>query len=161
MPKFRKPRKIDLEAAKATIENASGEFVLFTGTVKRNARRASGRTAALGTITEKRKVLPLSTLLDRAAKIGFDPAFTRSGLVLAARAVPAVYFLLYRDEKGNYRSTTGVASPDPTFSPKPFAPDAIVLAAKGAKEEAEAKAPTPKSEGSEKPSLVSLPAPKS
>lgn len=158
MKSFRKPRSVNLADVKATIENAGGEYAFYTGTPKTNNRRASGRTAVLSLLSEKKKPLPLGTLYERAAKAGFDPAFTRGGLALAGLASPAVYFLLYKDGE-NYRAAVNIPLPDPSFSSKPYKRGDIVIA--GEKKDAapdKVKA-APPALGA--PSLPSLPAPKS
>lgn len=136
MKEFRKPAKVDAEAVNLSKKNSEGEFVFFTGTVKTNNRKASGRTAVLSLVREKRKPIPLATFYERARAAagdkGFDPSFARGGLALAGLAKPAVYFLLYRDEKGNYRAGVNIPNPDDNFSKRPFKKGDIVLAASAA-----------------------------
>lgn len=154
MKEFRKPRKIDLEAVKATFANAEGEYAFFTGTVKTNNRRASGRTAVLSLISEKRKPIPLAVLYDRAASKGFDPAFVRGGLALAGLANPAVYFLLYKDGEGAFRAAVNIPLPDPAFTSKPYKRGDAVIAKSG-----EAAKPAKPAKPTEV-TVASLPAPK-
>lgn len=150
MKLFRKPSKIDPALVKASEPNASDEYAFFTGTPKTNNRKASGRTAVLTLVTEKRRPIPLAELYRRAAKAkgeaGFDPAFVRGGLSLAGLAKPAVYFLLYKDDKGNYRAGVNIPYPDETFSKRSYKKGDIVLPskAKAKVEKEEAKAlPSP------------------
>jgi hypothetical protein len=142
MKEFRKPGKVDGEAVTLSKKNSEGEFVFFTGTPKTNNRKASGRTAVLSLVKEKRKPIPLAVLYERARAAagdkGFDPAFARGGLSLAGLAKPAVYFLLYKDEKGNYRAGVNIPNPDENFSKRPFKKGDIVIAA--AKAEADVPA---------------------
>ena len=137
MRTFRKPSPVEADNV-ASAKKTAEEFVLFTGTPKTNARKASGRTAVLTLVTEKRKPISLATLYERAANragklVGFDPSFVRSGLALAAGAKPATYLLLEKDEKGNFRAVKNIPYPDENFSKKPFKAGDIVIAAKEAK----------------------------
>jgi hypothetical protein len=136
MRAFRKPSKIEIspEDVKAIASNASNEFAFYTGTVKTNARKASGRTAVLTLVKEKRRPIPLATLAERArgvagVNVGFEYSFVRSGLSLAQGAKPCVYFLLSRDDAGNYRAVKNIPAPDANFSSKPFKTGDIVVPA--------------------------------
>lgn len=148
MKEFRKPGKVDADQVSTMKKNAEGEFCFWTGTVKTNNRKASGRTAALSLIKEKRKPVPMATLYERAQKAsgdkGFDPAFTRGGLALAGLAKPCVYFLLYKDEKGNFRAGVNIPNPDEAFSKKPFKKGDIVISAKSADDTPKLEAPKQK-----------------
>lgn len=137
MRAFRKPSKIEAQDAEAVKTNSANEYAFYTGTVKTNARKASGRTAVLGLVKEKRKPIPLATLAERAlnasgVKVGFEYSFVRSGLSLAQGAKPCVYFLLSRDAEGNYRAVKNIPAPDAAFSAKPFRAGDIVIAAEKA-----------------------------
>lgn len=130
MKEFRKPGKVDHEAVIVSKANASNEFVFWTGTIKQNNRKASGRTAVLTLVREKRRPIPLATLYDKAAKAagdkGFDPAFARGGLALAGLAKPAVYFLLYK-EGDTYRAAVNIPNPDENYSKRPYKKGDIVF----------------------------------
>lgn len=141
MKEFRKPGNVDSEAIAVSKANAGNEYVFYTGTVKTNNRKASGRTAVLSLVKEKRKPVPLATFYDRAARAagnkGFDPAFARGGLALAGLAKPAVYFLLYRDGDA-YRAAVNIPNPDENYSKRPFKKGDVVY-----REEGKAKPETP------------------
>lgn len=129
---FRKPGKVDGEAVSLSKKNSEGDFVFFTGGTKIN-RKASGRTAVLSLIREKRRPIPLATLYDRAKAAsgdkGFDPAFVRGGVYNDTGAKGAIYFLLSRDSEGNFRAVRNIPYPDENFSKKPFKAGDIVVRA--------------------------------
>lgn len=136
MRAFRKPTSVDADNV-ASAKKTAEEYVFWTGTVKTNNRKASGRTAVLTLVNEKRRPISLASLYERAANakdkfFGFDPAFARSGLGLAQQAKPCVYFLLEKDEKGNFRAVKNIANPDENFSKKPIKAGDIVIPAKAA-----------------------------
>jgi len=135
MKAFRKPMKLDGSKVESSIKTAD-EYILWTGTEKPNWRKASGRTACLRLITEKRKPVALATWYQRAADAaskltGFDSDFARGGLSLAQGAKPAVHFLLTKDGDGNYRAVKNIPYPDSAFSTKPIKAGDIVVAAEG------------------------------
>ena len=132
---FAKPKKIEADTGAALLGNiSSDEYVLFTGG-SYGRRRASGRSAALNTITEKGRPIALATYVARAYKAGpdgkgFDTSISVGGLSLHQGAKPAVYLYLVKDAAGNYRAKKGIPNVDPAFSKTPFAAGDIVLPAK-------------------------------
>ena len=137
MPAFRKPSKIDPELVTFGKKNYDGDFAFFTGGVKSN-RKASGRTAVLALVRPARKPIPLAALIERSKDVtkdgrGFEPAFVRGGLFNDTGAKGAIYFLLRRDEKGNYRAVRDIPFPDAGFSKRPFKAGDIVVAASAEK----------------------------
>lgn len=145
MRAFRKPSAMDAEKI-ASAKKTADEYVLWTGTVKPNWRKASGRTACLSLVTEKRKPISLAAWYERAANAadklkGFDPDFARGGLALAQGAKPAVHFLLSKDEAGNYRAVKNIPYPDEAFSKRPIKAGDIVVAAEGKSPKLEAPKP--------------------
>lgn len=132
---FAKPKTVDQEAQKGMLGNVSSdEFIYWTGN-QYGRRRASGRSAALNTITEKGKPIALSTYVSRALKAGpdgkgYDTSISVGGLSLHQGAKPAVYLYLVKDAAGNMRAKKSIPNVDPAFSAKPFAAGDIVIAAK-------------------------------
>lgn len=132
---FAKPKKIDAAVSSALIGNiSSDEYVFYTGG-NYGRRRASGRSAALNTITEVRKPIELSVYALRAFGAGpdgkgFDTSISVGGLSLHQGAKPAVYLYLVRDAAGNYRAKKSIPNVDPAFSKDPFAAGDIVVPAK-------------------------------
>ena len=134
---FAKPKTIEAETGKSLLGNISAdEFILFTGG-NYGRRRASGRSVALSTVTEKGKPVPLSTYVSRALKAGpdgkgYDTSISVGGLSLHQGAKPAVYLYLVRDASGAYRAKKNIPNVDPGFSAKPFkAGDIVIPAPKG------------------------------
>jgi hypothetical protein len=133
MKAFRKPSKLDAGRVESSIKTAD-EYILWTGSEKPNWRKASGRTACLRLVTEKRKPVSLAAWYGRAADAaskltGFDSDFARGGLSLAQGAKPAVHFLLTKDAEGNFRAVKNIPFPDPSFSAKSIKAGDIVIAA--------------------------------
>lgn len=131
---FAKPAKVDADKAKGQLDNVSDdEFVMWTGGTYR-ARRASGRSACLKTVTEKMNPVPLKEYVQRCLKAGpngtgFDTGISVAGLSLHQVAKPAVYLYLIRDDKGNYVAKTDIPVPDPSISDKPIKAGDIVVKA--------------------------------
>ena len=132
---FAKPKAIASDLATSLLGNISAdEYVFYTGG-NYGRRRASGRSAALNTISEVRKPIPLATYVKRVfeagpAGKGFDTSISVGGLSLHQGAKPAVYLYLVKDASGAYRAKKGIPNVDPAFSAKPFAAGDIVLPAK-------------------------------
>lgn len=122
---FAKPAAVSAELVTQKLRNmsADGLFVLWTGNPYK-ARRASARSNSLATIKEIKQPIPLSTLIERAAKAhgstGYSPDIVRSGLFLHQGAKPAVYLALEKKEDGSYVAASNIPFPDPSFSNKPF-----------------------------------------
>lgn len=141
---FAKPKTIGADLSSALLGNISAdEYVFYTGG-NYGRRRASGRSAALNTISEVRKPIPLATYVKRVFAAGpggkgFDTSISVGGLSLHQGAKPAVYLYLVRDDKGNYRAKKGIPNVDPAFSEKPFAAGDIVVAAVAARARAPGK----------------------
>ncbi len=131
---FAKPKTISADVSAGLLGNiSSDEYVFYTGG-NYARRRASGRSAALNTITEVRKPIPLSTYVKRVfaagpAGKGFDTSISVGGLSLHQGAKPAVYLYLVRDASGAYRAKKGIPNVDPAFSAKPFAAGDVVIPA--------------------------------
>jgi hypothetical protein len=122
---FAKPAAISADLVNRKLQTMSSEgiFVLWTGNPYK-ARRASARSNSLATIKEVKKPVPLSTLIERAAKAhgetGYSPDIVRSGLFLHQGAKPAVYLALEKKEDGTFVAASNIPFPDPSFSTKPF-----------------------------------------
>ncbi len=131
---FAKPKTIETDAGKALLGNISAdEYVFYTGG-NYGRRRASGRSVALSTVTERRKPIALSTYVSRALKAGpegkgYDTSISVGGLSLHQGAKPAVYLYLVRDASGAYRAKKAIPNVDPAFSEKPFKAGDIVIPA--------------------------------
>lgn len=131
---FAKPAKHDADKLKGQLDNVSGdEYVMWTGGVYR-ARRASGRSACLKTVTEKMSPVPLTEYVQRCQKAGpngtgFDTSISVAGLSLHQVAKPAVYLYLIKDKDGNYVAKTNIPVPDPSISDKPISQGDIVVKA--------------------------------
>lgn len=115
---FARPVKIDAEAVETKIgaANIEGLYVYYTGNPYR-ARRASGRSASLRTITEVRKPVPVSELIRRAAKAGpngtgYSPEFVRAGLFLHGGDKLAVYFPLEKRADGSFVAARDIPGAD-------------------------------------------------
>ncbi len=113
---FAKPKTIAPDLAKAFRENvAPDEYVYYTGG-NYGRRRASGRSASLNTVTERRKPIPLATYVERALKAGpdgkgYDTSISVGGLSLHQGAKPAVYLYLVKDKEGT--GEEGYSEPGP------------------------------------------------
>ena len=131
---FAKPKTIGADLSSALLGNiSSDEYVFFTGG-NYGRRRASGRSAALNTVTEVRKPVPLATYVKRVfaagpAGKGFDTSISVGGLSLHQGAKPSVYLYLVRDAAGAYRAKKAIPNVDPAFSAKPFAAGDVVIPA--------------------------------
>ncbi len=131
---FAKPKTIGADVSKGLLGNISAdEYVFYTGG-NYGRRRASGRSAALNTVTEVRKPIPLSTYVKRVFAAGpdgkgFDTSISVGGLSLHQGAKPSVYLYLVKDAAGAYRAKKGIPNVDPAFSAKPFAAGDIVIPA--------------------------------
>ncbi len=131
---FAKPVALDKERAASEEANVSrDEYVIWTGN-EYGRRRASGRSVSLRTITEKLKPVSLSEYIRRARTAGPDgkgygTSISVGGLSLHQIAKPTVYFLVIKDEAGNYRAKKDVPNPDRAIFAKPLAAGDIVLAA--------------------------------
>jgi hypothetical protein len=143
MPAFRKPSKVPPEAFEVGKANAEGYFAYYTGSPKLNIRKASGRTRVTRLIPA-RKPYPLATLLERAKESvegrGDSPASIRSDLGNAAKAKPAVYFLLYLEPAtGNYVAVSNVDNPDPAYFKKPIKAGDVIITGTPTKKAIEGK----------------------
>ena len=130
---FAKPKTLSTEDSAAMVGNVSSdEFILWTGN-QYGRRRASGRSAALNTITEVGKPIPLATYVKRVFKArddkGFDTSISVGGLSLHQGAKPAVYLYLVKDASGAYRAKKAIPNVDPAFSKTPFAAGDVVIPA--------------------------------
>jgi len=101
--------------SKATRRFHENQFIYWTGGTY-EAQHGSLRSEALYTLKEKKKPVPMSEFLKRAARIdgeiGYDPKTVGTGLRLHQRAKPSVYFLLERDEFGNFIAVKDIPNPD-------------------------------------------------
>ena len=137
---FTKPAKIDPAFVAEKLKNVDETlFVYYTGG-RYIARRNSGRSAILGTITEVKKPVPLSELIRRAATVanglGFSPDAARSGLFLHGGSKPAVYLAVEKKADGSF-----VAARDFAFADgfeKPIKRGDVILSATGTKPAAKA-----------------------
>lgn len=117
-PGFRKPEKIDDKTLTEALVKMDTEnlYVMWTGGAYR-ARKASLRSNALKTITEKMKPVPISELLTRAARAagkdtGFDPYVVKGGLALHQGAKPAVFLYLRKEEDGTFTAVKDIPASD-------------------------------------------------
>lgn len=106
----------DAVAKKIDRMTTDGLYVYFTGGPAR-FRKGSGRSAALQCVTEKHKPVPLTTLIERAAKCGphgtgYSPEMVRAGLFLHRNSKPAVYLPLRKREDGAYVADTNIPNAD-------------------------------------------------
>jgi hypothetical protein len=132
---FAKPAAIDAKAVQEKIDrsNVQDLYVYWTGGRYR-ARRQSGRSQSLATITEVKTPIALADVFKRAAKahgeLGYTPELVRSGLFLHAGAKPCVYYPLEKKPDGSYVIAKTVPHPETgpalkagdTFIPAPTAP---------------------------------------
>lgn len=155
---FAKPQKIEEAAVEEKIKNSNIEnlYVLWTGGTYR-ARKASGRSQSLATITEKNVPVPLSEVYRRAAKAvggdkGFNPELVRSGLFLHAGAKPCVYYALEKKSDGSFTLVKTV--PHPEGDKAPILAGSVIVPAPDAEEKPALPAPkapkAPKAKGGRK-----------
>lgn len=114
---FAKPAAIDAKAVAEKIErsNVDNLYVFWTGG-KYRARRQSGRSQSLATVTEVKQPVPLGEVYRRAAKahgeLGYTPELVRSGLFLHAGAKPCAYYPLEKKPDGSFVIAKTVPNPE-------------------------------------------------
>lgn len=146
---FTKPTKITAEQVTEKLARLSHEglFVYWSGSAYR-WRRGSGRSGVLALVTEKKRPIPLKTLIERAAKatdggLGYTPDFVRSGLFLHGGSKPSVFFAVTKNDNGDLVAARDYPFPDESVSVKPIKAGQVIVKAKekaprGSKKELEA-----------------------
>jgi hypothetical protein len=116
---FAKPKILDRETVRDLRDNVGSNLYVFYTGGNYGRRKASGRSKALATVTEKGKPVSLRTYIERAAKAvdpetgkGFGTDISVGGLSLHQGAKPAVYLYLEKDDAGNYRAVKDIPTPD-------------------------------------------------
>jgi len=113
---FAKASKISADDQQGMLANLDEDLVVYYTGGKYHRRKASGRSASLNTVSEKRKPVPIRTYAQRCFTAagngrGFDTSISFGGLRLHQGAKPACYLLLRKTEAG-YVAETNIPTPD-------------------------------------------------
>lgn len=164
---FAKPTEVSEELTKEYLSRLDADLYVFRTTSEFKFRKGSGRGDVLSLVKKRYTPIPLKKIILEARTAfegkGYSPSFVRSAFYLQRNSIPAVYYLLRKDESGNFRAAADypARSVDTAYEPfgkfrKGIRSGAVILPAK-VRAEAPTSEETPALEGptsEEKPAIV-------
>lgn len=166
--KFARPVEITEEYNKEYLSRIDADLYVFRTTTEFKFRKGSGRGDVLSLVKKRYTPIPLKKIVLEARNAfegkGYSVGFVRSAFYLQRNSVPAVYYLLRKDEEGNYRAAADypARSVDPSYEPfakfrsRGIKANAVLIPARAKSEKAtsEEAAPTPSEEGTTSPEVT-------